>query len=285
MTTKEINSISIREYLKTLGIKPVKEKINFGFYKSPFREDKDPSLKVDFNLNLFFDFGLGKGGSLIDMVMLLNNCTCSEAIKLMENYAIGANISASFSFQGRRITTQTPTIAISKVSTLNHPSLLQYLQYRRIDLKIATNHLKEVHYTVGDKKFFAIAFQNDLNGFEIRNKYFKGGTTPKAITTIDNNHLSCLVFEGFMDYLSFLTLKSIPKPVENVLVLNSVIHLNKATDFLKKHSTVQCYLDNDEAGRSALNSVKEMGISEVFDNSSEYALYKDLNEYLIVNSF
>lgn len=283
MTTNEINQIPIRDYLASSQIFPMKEQKNYGMYQSPFRIDKDPSLKVDYNLNLFYDFGLGKGGTLIDLTMLLNNCSCSEAIKLIENYASGANLSTSFSFQGNTISTNTPNIVISKVGSLKHPSLLQYLQYRAINLETATQNVSEVHYSIGDKKYFGIGFENDLHGYEIRNKYFKGGCSPKSITTIDNKHPNCLVFEGFMDYLSYLTLMMALKPVENVLVLNSVIHLNKAADFLKKHIAVHCYLDNDEAGENALKRIKEMGITEVVDNSSDYHEHKDLNEFLMVN--
>lgn len=285
MTTKEINSIKISDYLKTIGINPVKEKISTGLFNSPFREDKNPSFKVDYQKNQWYDFSSGFGGSLIDLIMKIHQCNCSEAIRFAETVlAVKCHVTPSFSFQGRPSYTHTQTIVISEVGKLNHPSLLQYLQYRAIDLTIATQYLSEVHYSIGDKKYFGIGFENDLHGYEIRNKYFKGGCSPKSITTIDNNHPSCFVFEGFMDYLTYLTLNSIPKPEENVLVLNSVIHLSKAADFLKRHTAVHCYLDNDNAGVNALDRIKEMGIIEVVDHSSEYHPYKDLNEYLMANS-
>ncbi len=284
MTTTEINQIPIRDYLASSQIFPMKEKGSYGMYQSPFRLDTDPSLKVDYNLNLFFDFGLGKGGTLIDLAMLINNCSCSEAIKLIENYSSGTHASTSFSFQGNSRVNSASRIVITQVGELNHPSLKQYLQYRGINVSIASKYIKEIHYSVADKRYFAIGFENSLKGYELRNKYCKCSNSPKGITTIDNGHSSVVIFEGFMDFLSWLTLRSISKLETNILVLNSIIHVPKAIEFIQKHSLVHCYLDNDEAGVNALKRIKGIGITEVVDHSSEYHQYKDLNEYLMADS-
>ncbi len=48
-----------------------------------------------------------------------------------------------------------------------------------------------------------MGFKNNFGGFELRNKYFKGSSSPKEITLISNNSPDRLnVFEGFMDFLS-----------------------------------------------------------------------------------
>ena len=69
MTYKEANNISIKDYLNSLGIQPAKEKGSYGMYRSPLREDNTPSFKVDYNANLWCDYGTGEGGTLIDLVM------------------------------------------------------------------------------------------------------------------------------------------------------------------------------------------------------------------------
>ena len=69
MTYQEANNISIKDYLESLGILPVVDKLYYGMYHSPFRQDDTPSLKVDYGVNLWCDFGTGEGGSLIDLVM------------------------------------------------------------------------------------------------------------------------------------------------------------------------------------------------------------------------
>ena len=64
------------------------------------------------------------------------------------------------------------------------------------------------------------------------------------------------------------------------MVLNSVTNIHKAAKRLSRYDSVQCFLDNDEAGKNAyLQLSKELGKS-VTDASTLYNGYKDLNEYL-----
>ena len=77
MTYKEANNISIKDYLNSLGIQPVTEKGSYGMYRSPLREDNTPSFKVDYNANLWCDYGTGEGGTLIDLVMKQNGCNAT----------------------------------------------------------------------------------------------------------------------------------------------------------------------------------------------------------------
>lgn len=96
MTYKEANTISIKDYLNSLGIQPVTEKENYGMYRSPLREDNTPSFKVDYNANLWCDYGIGEGGTLIDLVMKQNGCNAYGAICRLEQ-----ENTASFSFHGK----------------------------------------------------------------------------------------------------------------------------------------------------------------------------------------
>ena len=96
MTYKEANNISIKDYLNSLGIQPVTEKGNYGMYRSPLREDNTPSFKVDYNANLWCDYGTGEGGTLIDLVMKQHGCNAYGAICRLEQ-----GNTASFSFHGK----------------------------------------------------------------------------------------------------------------------------------------------------------------------------------------
>ncbi|MCS2699157.1 CHC2 zinc finger domain-containing protein [Phocaeicola dorei] len=40
---------------------------NSVWYKSPFRTEKEASFKVDLHKELWYDFGLGKGGDIITL--------------------------------------------------------------------------------------------------------------------------------------------------------------------------------------------------------------------------
>lgn len=268
---KEIKNISIKNFLAEQGVTPKQERTGYGMYLSPFRSETAPSFKVDYNKNLWYDFGSGEGGSIIDLVMKLDGCTIGGAISKLEN---GSN----FSFH--RSEPVQSTMQIVSVKPLQDIRLIDYLQAKRsIDIAIAREYCQEVHYTTNGKPFFAIGFRSDAGGWELRNEYFKGSTSPKSPTTIGNSSPTCLLFEGFMDMLSYLTLKKTIHPNVDMVVLNSVHNLHRAEEFLKSHQTIHCFLDNDESGRRALAAVEKLGI-ETIDQSPFYRDHKDLNEYL-----
>lgn len=210
MTYKEANNISIKDYLNSLGIQPVTEKGNYGMYRSPLREDNTPSFKVDYNANLWCDYGTGEGGTLIDLVMKQHQCNAYGAICRLEQ-----GDTASFSFHGKDLPERdtkrqaASPIEIRRIQPLQNPALMRYLQERGISPGTAYPYVQEMYYRIGGKPYFALAFRNDSGGYELRNPRFKGSTS-KDITHIRQQgepREKCLVFEGFMDYLSFLTLR------------------------------------------------------------------------------
>ena len=278
MDAKAINKFPIRDYLTTRGIRPAKDRGYYGLYHSPLRENHTPSMKVDYDKNLWIDYGAGEGGTLIDLVMRMDRCDAGEAMQRLEQM-----ISETSSFSFHRNSNPVPphresAITIEEVRPLENPALLAYLTERGIDLAVARAHCSGVHYRVADKSYFAVGFRNDAGGWELRNRYFKGCTS-KAPTTRRGDYPTCLVFEGFMDYLSFLTLKCTPNPPHNVVVLNSVTNLAKAVPFIAPHERVYTYLDNDEAGRKATTELKE-ACRNLSDQSVYYRPHNDLNDYL-----
>jgi len=280
MKSSEINNISIKQYLAEKGILPVKDRGYYGMYHSPFREDHNASLKVEYNMNIWYDFGTGEGGSLIDLVMKMNNSTFYQASTMLEKEHSNRS---SFSFQGNNYpfaeiqTKQNSVICIQKVQPLTNPALIKYLQERKIDIKIAKDCCSEIHYLVGGKHYFAVGFKNDSGGYELRNKYFKGCTS-KDITSVKHDRDHCQLFEGFMDYLTYLTIKNLQRPAVDLIVLNSLTNLPKIKQTLSTYRTISAFLDNDKAGKNALEQIRSLGI-EIIDHSIYYNQYKDLNEF------
>lgn len=279
MNTKEINKISIKSYLSELNILPAKDRGYYGLYYSPFREDYNASMKVDFEKNLWMDYGANIGGTLIDLVMKIEKCDVAKAISLFcEKEKFNRNEDFSFHGKNRIQNERTPAFIIQSIRDIKNPALINYLLERGINVNIAMHHCKEVSYLVNDKYYFAIGYKNDINGYELRNKYFKGCTS-KAPTTNRVGNDVCKVFEGFVDYLSYLTLKNTFHLQESSVVLNSVSNLEKAQSFIKSHNTIMTYLDNDEAGQRATFYLKSFG-KNLINKSSHYQNHKDLNDYL-----
>jgi len=83
---KEIKAIPIEDVARHYGIK-LEKKHNRLWGK--LRNEKDASFSINLEKNLWYDFGLGKGGSVIDFVAEIERITAKEAInKLAEMYNI-----------------------------------------------------------------------------------------------------------------------------------------------------------------------------------------------------
>ncbi|MFA5329277.1 MAG: toprim domain-containing protein [Prolixibacteraceae bacterium] len=115
-------------------------------------------------------------------------------------------------------------------------------------------------------------------GYELRSKYFKGCTS-KDITSVKRNKNHCLLFEGFMDYLSFLTIQKQQDPLVDVIVLNSLTNLPKVKNTLPAYKGIWTFFDNDLAGRKSVQELRST-CNTVNDLSHFYSGSKDLNEYL-----
>jgi DNA primase len=136
----------------------------------------------------------------------------------------------------------------------------------------------EIHYRLHDKQYFAVGFPNESGGYEIHNKFFKGSIPPKAVSLIRNGSATVNVYEGFMDYLSGLTLGY--GMTEDNLVLNSVANKEKAYRLLDGFDQIKCWLDNDDAGKKCLAALQERYGEKVKDFSIVFRPCKDVNEYL-----
>jgi len=276
---KEVKRISIAGYLASLGIHPAKRTSGGFMCLSPLRHETNPSFKIDENKNLWFDHGLGIGGSIIDLVMKVEHCDLKEAVDKLR--------SGDTPIWAPPPPSDSPKCSaqeIIAIKPLQHLALIRYLESREISLELATRYCSEVHYHNVAGRFFSIGFKNDCGGFELRNKMYKGCVFPKTITTIPMPAGSdtVRVFEGFIDFLSCLAGEQVLIPATDVVVLNSVINLGKALPFLRAHKRIETFLDNDDAGRRAQADLERL-IPEaaIRDCSATFAPLKDVNDYLI----
>ena len=279
------------EYLERKGVRPVRRTPAYAMYRSPFREETHPSFKVDTEKNLWIDYAEGRGGNIIDLYMRLEDCTLSEAIcrlgqNALEHTAYSSNSpkrETPISSNQRKHVTASGTRRLICISDTLPPHLQEYLiKERCINLKKATPFLKCISYEVRGKRYEAIGFANVSGGYELRGAgLFKGTLAPKDITPIfpDGRQPVCL-FEGFMDFLSFLSMKE--KIGSHCLVMNSVANVGRCIRYLRERriTSLRAFLDNDEAGRRTLGTFIEAGFL-VEDMSVHYRGCKDLNEFYV----
>lgn len=282
-----IKAIPIGDYLHACGIEPAKRYNGYALYHAPYREDHNASLKVDFRQNLWHDYGTSQGGSIIDLVIQMQGCSAYEAMAHLAERIATPLAPSSFHREahiGQRRDEQRPSntrriLSFSEALPLHLQNYLR--EVRKIDLAVASLYLCHVRYEVGGREYSAIGFTNQTGGYELRDdKTFKGTIAPKDISVIAGgaNNAPLCIFEGFMDFLSHLTMKG--KETASCLVLNSVSNIHRAVAYLYENGldSVRAFFDNDQAGRQALQGIQSSGI-KVEDMSRHYARYKDLNKY------
>ena len=287
MNINDIKQIKLHDFLAAIGCKPVKQYGVNLMYLSPLRAEKHASFKVNTEIDQWYDFGIGKGGNIIDLAELLYNS--SDVSYLIHQIERNAPSSVSVSLPTTKPITPQNSFEHLQVLPITHPVLIKYLEERCIDVEMARTVCKELHFDTRGKHYFGIGFPNIAGGYEIRNPFFKGCIAPKDISHFyaEEPKKVCLIFEGFMDFLSLMTLRRKENDGlkrQDYLVLNSVTNIHKAAKRLSRYDSVQCFLDNDNAGRNAyLQLSKELGKS-VTDASTLYNGFKDLNEYLCAES-
>jgi hypothetical protein len=293
MNCDEANQIDLVDYLSSLGHQPAKIRGNDYWYISPLRQEKEASFKVNKNKNVWYDHGIAKGGNVVDFVTEYYRCNVSEAlqkISLFHPQNIIKNIADrppvhlhQHSVRNDEATGETAIKIIAAKKPITDLLLCSYLRKRKIDKSIADKYCDEVIFKIKDKEreFKAIGFKNNAGGYELRNEFFKGSSSPKYVSYFDNNVPDKIkVFEGFFDFLSYQTINQNQPELTNFLVLNSLAFFERSLLLMEKHESIHLYLDNDTAGRKCTTIAQERSL-KFKDESKLYQGSKDLNEWII----
>ena len=276
MNIAEIKKISLVEFLNQLGYQPTGRDSKGLWFYAPYRSERKPSFHVNPNRQIWFDYGTGAGGDIFSLAGEMSGET--DFLRQADYIAEKMRLPVAKPYKPTPFVEE-PTFENVKVSRLTSPVLLKYLADRGIPRDIALQYCVQVDYELHGKQYYAIGFKNNASGYELRNPFFKGSYPPKHITHIANGNPRCNVFEGFIDFLSAERL-GFNDGMDSV-VLNSVANITKAITPLADYTVIQCYLDNDAAGRAALARLRREFGDKVMDKSALYPNNKDVNDYLM----
>ena len=292
MNTAQAKKIPLREILTRLGFQPVRtfkggEELA---YISPFREEKEPSLFVNIRKNVWNDFG-DIGGNALDFVMRYRNTDVKGGLEFLDQMFGKGFTSPPVTVRNAKIL-ETPKAEIFLLASTTpfgmvSNALVTYITRERgIDTKVAEKHLQEVHFTNREngKSYFAVGFENMSGGYEIRNPFFKSSLGTKDMSFIAGNGEGeeLYVFEGFMDFLSKLTLESTTAFSADALILNTAKYAEKGAKFIQErgYQKIVGFLDNDKTGGEVTEKFRSEFGTRFLDMRPDYQGFKDLNELL-----
>lgn len=284
MNCKQFNSILLEEVLLSLGHLPTKQNEKEAWYLNPFASESQASFKLNKRLNAWYLHSEGVGGNNTDFMKKYLKTSVNEVL----DWAKKQNFSSFH--QQSQVRKSEPNYRIDEILNLENVNLQKYLKERGLSSK-TYEYIKEVRFTIGEKKLYAIGFENLSGGFELRNSFYKGSLLKKDISIFnlnsnvqdisnfqDKNIKAVAVFEGFMDALSFIEMQK--SFSGDILVMNSIALLKKSIEYLKNYSDINLFLDNDSAGIKCKSQIIK-SFPEAKDYSGIYSNHKDLNEFLM----
>lgn len=295
-------SVPLLALMAKLGRTPVGCAAGGNYYfLSPFREEQTPSFVVCEPKNVWIDFGevpeAGQkhvGGDVLKLVMKLTGFGLPLARQTLRAWVADLPTPQELALPSAPATevytTGKVTFTDVRVQPLSWKPLVDYLISRGINWPLLQQsqrtlvHLQQIFYRTStsqrEKPNFGLGWKTSV-GWEVRSKGFQGVIGRKGLTWLPGRTPGVLVFEGFMDYLSALTLSKRTSFTQTVLVLNSVNLLQEAMPQLLEYAEVHWYGDNDAAGERALRLLRqEMPAGRVQVHNEWYRGYKDVNDFL-----
>jgi hypothetical protein len=274
---------SIVAYFKDRGIEPAHVSGNNYYYFSPFKSERDPSLCVNvskYDKEVYKDFSTGdKIGDIVDLVSKLHTVSASDAISIiLEGEVRDIN-------QYKPKKKDTPSYIIKDIKPVESRWLMEYMtKTRLISDEVVKNYCKQALVEFPDSKakrkvHNCIAFENVKHGYELRNPYLKVSTSPKMYSEITNYSARASmiteVWEGFIDWLSYMTYNKYYLPKYRTIILNGLCNFPYVQ--FKDNEIYHMYVDNDYPAQKELNKLN----IKYEDKRNTFEGYKDYNEALV----
>ena len=293
---KQLHAISIVEIMAHYGKRL--DHTRSGLYFSPFRDERTPSFHIDEAKNTWYDYGTSEGGNLFDFVCKFVNITRGEVYDWLASFRHMVPESEYKALIAPMLERKPHSSRIVIDSASHHftrRKLVEYAADRAVSKEVLEKYCEEIVYHVDsapDRKFYAIGFKNNSGGYVLRSSISKRCSS-SDITTLGSDgemtqDATCdkvLVFEGFMDFLSWITDVKQQTPQYDCCILNSVSNIARALPWIMEHRNIAAFLDNDDAGRETLQKIMDSASEGahdvcVYDMSRLYEGYNDLNEKL-----
>ncbi|SFB75788.1 CHC2 zinc finger [Zunongwangia mangrovi] len=288
MKTKKIccehaRNLDIVHVLAKLGHYPSKTTVKEAWFLSPLRSETQASFHVSYHKNRWYDFGLGKGGNCLDLIIALKQCSIAEALQFLANdqqLTISDLKNPSLSFHKQISKKKKEGINILCVQELSNIQLLRYAKKRGIPRELIRGLTSEVHFELYGKPYYAIGLQNRRGGYELRNAFYKASSSPKSYSYFQQNGNGLIITEGLFDYLSLALLDPELFFTRDHIILNSLSFIQEIIKGFEGYpDPIFLFLDHDAAGDHMTSYLLEH-FAQAIDLRYRFYPHKDLNEKL-----
>lgn len=140
MNIATAKNISIIELLAALGHEPVRISSDRYCYRSPIRDETEPSFCVSKKRNEWYDFGLGQGGDIINLgKRLFETNDVSAVLSRLDKLSLKQVVHPS---EKVRVATAQSAVKMEKVhlQPLQYNPLMSYLRSRHIDIVVGMKY-------------------------------------------------------------------------------------------------------------------------------------------------
>lgn len=300
MNCKTANSeISLLDVLHKQGLKELYSRNNKGkichWFISPFRKERTASFVVNEDDNTYKDWGTGESGNVVDYMVRYYRCSVQQALSLLDSFDLPSSF-VKQKIEHNQLSKQEDQdrYEILAIKKIQNPNLIKYLNRRKIHEQY-WKYLREVHFKLNDKVYYAVGFENDSQGYELNWEYWnkakqgfvrnKMCLITKDITHIKNRSSSVVILESWSDYLSLLSLYPKMELINDFIIMNSVSTKLKMFEVLSEYSatydTLYASTDNDPAGMEILTQLMNKYPDKVIPLNGFYKDYKDIGDYLL----
>lgn len=163
MDINEIKQVPIVDFLYILGIEPVKHKASGLWYHAPYRNDRNPSLRVSTDKNVWYDYGVARGGDIFNLAGEFINSNEFVAQAKFISETLGGSFPTSFPHYQRiaekAVKAKGNPFSDIVEKPLSHPALRQYLRERGISADVASRFCCQVEYRIQWQTVFCCRFQ------------------------------------------------------------------------------------------------------------------------------
>jgi len=276
---EKARKVDLISLLKKAGYTFSRETQTRAMYLSPFREESVPSFVVYKKSNTWYDWGTGESGDGIDFVINLLSFTFKETL----DWILEGDPMPDHDYKPRK-DLKRDGIDILNVSDITSQHLISYAKLRGVNEKVLKQYCFQVEYSYPSWDHIthiSIGFQNIKGGWELRNASQKVSNSPKSWSMIRgyNNQDEAMIFEGFFDYLSYLSHNGFMDTRVNTYILNSTVFIPMLVDELSDYKSIELYLDNDVAAQDKIDQY--LTGNRYIDMRSEYKEFNDYNDYVI----